>query len=276
MRKLFRANCYHLFRDKIFWIEMLGSALFFVYVLFANYSAQIQSSANRLYLDDLFFNMYQILIIILAASISLITGTEYSDGTIRNKLAVGYTREEVYLSTLLMHMMCGCFLVAIHGIVTYSIGYFLFSKLHITFAQLIIALVCVTLNVWVFTTLFTAITMNCSNKSIAAVSSLLFALAIITAANSIHIILLEPKTTLDGVTITANGVQYGNEIPNPAYVSGLKRKIFEFFHNFPEGQMMRITTSELTHWKQWIVFSASLFIGITSAGFWLFRKKDIK
>lgn len=276
MRKLFRANCFNLWRNKIFWIEMIGSGLFFAYVVFANYSAQIQASANRLYLDDLFFNMYQVLIVILAAAISLISGTEYSDGTIRNKLIVGHSRTEVYLSTLLMHMMCGCLLVAIHGIVTCGIGYILFSGLHITIGQFFLALACVTLNVWVFTALFTVISINCANKSFSAVGSLFLALTIVTAANSIRIKLLEPKTTLDGITITADGVQYGNEISNPAYVSGVKRKIFEFFSNFPQGQMMQIEASELVHWKEWMFLSATLFVGITIIGFLLFRKKDIK
>lgn len=276
MRKLFRANCFNLWRNKIFWIEMIGSGLFFAYVVFANYSPQIQASANRLYLDDFFFDMYQVLIIVLAAAISLISGTEYSEGTIRNKLIVGHTRGEIYVATLLIHMMCGCFLVAIHGIVSYGIGYFLFSGLHISILEFLTVLACVILNVWVFTTLFTAISMNCANKSFSAVGSLFLSLAIVSVANSIRIILLEPETTIDGITITADGVQYGNQISNPAYVSGTKRNILEFFSNFPQGQMMQLEASKLSHWKLWIGLSLLLFIIITMVGYVLFRKKDIK
>lgn len=176
MRKLLAANSRYLLKNKLFWIELLFTAIFSVWILFANYSPKIQASENTLYLENCFFIMHQIFSVVFAAAISLIAGTEYSDGTIRNKLVSGHTRGSVYFSILLTNIMASIAVIAVHGIVSYGIGYFLFGAFHIPAAQVLTILLCAALANLVFAALFITIALNCSNKSLTAVICLLSSL----------------------------------------------------------------------------------------------------
>lgn len=277
MRKLLAANNRHLLKNKLFWMELIFCAIFSTWIIFANYSPKIQASEDALYLEHSFFNMYQILGIVFAAAISLIVGTEYSDGTIRNKLVSGHTRAEIYFSILLTNILASVAVIIIHGIISYGIGYFLFGTFHIPAAQVMIALICAAFANLVFTTLFVTIALNCSTKSVTAVISLLSSLAIAFAASFAGNRLLEPEMTYDGVIITQNGIQYGDMIQNPNYVTGFMRNVYEFIYNLlPSGQIMQIYSLEFTHWKHWLVLSVLLFTIITLIGYKLFAKKDIK
>lgn len=100
MRNLLAANFHALFKSRVFWITLAATALVSAYVVSANYNAEVQASENPIYLNDVFFTVYQFIGVILAAVTSLIIGVEYSDGTIRNKLVVGHRRSEVYLAAL--------------------------------------------------------------------------------------------------------------------------------------------------------------------------------
>lgn len=204
-------------------------------------------------------------------------GTEYSDGTIRNKLAVGHTRSDIYLSTLITTIGTSFVVIAIHGVISYGIGYFLFGNFNLHAYQIAIGIICGILANLVFTTLFVTIALNCSNKAISSVVSIFSSIVIIYASNLVGNKLLEPEMTYNGVVITANGIEYGDLIKNPAYVTGTVRKIFELFYDLsPSGQIMQIQSLDFTHWKYWIVFSVILFSVITLIGYKAFRKKDIK
>lgn len=277
MRKLLNANCRYFAKNKLFWLEIAFCILFSGWIMFANYSPKIQASADPIHLETPFFIMYQILCIVFASAISLIVGTEYSDGTLRNKLMIGHTRSEIYFSMLFTTIGASISVIAIHGIVSYGVGYFLFGTFQLPSTQVIIGIVCALLANLVFTTLFVAIALNCSNKSVSAVVSLLSSIVIIMAANLVGNKLLEPEMTYDGIVITANGIEYGDMIQNPNYVTGIARKVYELLYDLlPTGQLIQIQSMNITHWQYWTVLSILLFFVITLIGYILFRKKDIK
>lgn len=277
MRKLLVANWRYFKKNRLFLIEILFCILFSGLIMFVNYSPKIQASAEPLHLETPFFIMYQILSIVFASAISLIVGTEYSDGTIRNKLIVGHTRSEIYFSMLFTTICASVSVIAVHGIVSYGVGYFLFGKFQLPATQLLIGIVCALLANLVFTTLFVAIALNCSNKSVSAVVSILSSIAIIVVANLVGNKLLEPEMTYDGIVITANGIEYGDIIKNPNYVTGIARKVYELLYDLlPSGQLIQIQSLNFDHWKCWMLLSIFLFFVITWIGYTIFSKKDIK
>lgn len=277
MRKLLSANFHALVKNRIFWIELVGMALFSGYVIFANYSPEVQASASPLFLDDVFFNVYQLMGVVLAASVSLIVGTEYSDGTIRNKLVVGHTRSALYFSVLLTQLLAVLAVLLVHGVVSFTLGYILLGPCQMSAEQFLLVLGLAVLNTLAFAALFVAVSMNCSNKAAAAVAALLLALALTLGANTIGNKLLEPETTYDGITITMDGVEFGEEIPNPAYVTPEKRPVYEFFYDLlPIGQIIQIQQGDFDRMARWPAFAVLFFLLSTVGGYRLFRKKDIK
>lgn len=277
MRKLLSANFSRLWKNKVFWAEMGLTALLSVFVVIANYSPEVQATENRLYLEDVFFTMYQFLGFVLAAGISLIVGTEYSDGTIRNKLIIGKTRAQIYFANLLTSVVPSCLVVIVHGMITFGIGYFLWGNFTIKQEQLVTALLSTFLITCVFSSLFVSIAMNISNKAVTAVVSLLLVLGLAYLTGSLGNALMEPKMTYDSVTYTANSVHFGNEIPNPAYISGSLRILYELIYDLlPTGQLLQLYNLDFARCARWPVFSIGLFAVIAVAGFLCFQKKDIR
>lgn len=277
MFKLISANQRYLVKSKLFWVEIIVCAVFSAWIMIANYSPKIQASEYPMFLENSFFNFSQIICILFACTISLITGTEYSDGTIRNKLIVGHKRYELYFAMLISNVVASGLVMAVHCIVSYAAGYFLFGGFHISAVQIIIALVCSLLANLAFVALFSAIAMNCSKKSLTAIMSLLLSIGVIIAANIAGNRLDEPEMTYDGVIITENGIQYGDLVENPNYVTGFARSVCEFIYNvLPSGQLIQIQSLDLADWKYWFMSSVLLFAVITITGYVFFSKKDIK
>lgn len=277
MRKLLSASFCRLIKNKVFWLELIFTLAFSLYICFVNYSPERQAAEYRIHLDDVFFTFYQLLGFLIAAGISLITGSEYSDGTIRNKLVVGHTRVNLYFSNLLASGAVSVLIVLIHMAVTGTVGYLLFGAFQMQLSQAVFAIACVCLAAFSYTCICTFISMNCSNKAAAAVISLVLMLGLLYAGSSFGSALLEPETTYSGVTITSNGIQYGDMIQNPAYISGARRSVYEFLYDLlPTGQLNQIYSLDFARAARWPWLSVGLSVLMSAAGFAAFRRKNIK
>ena len=104
MRKLLSADLYRLKKDRTFWFCMLAMSGIGVFEAVMQYIDKVRYGSEEHFLDDTLF-VYMILIAICSAIFgSLFCGTDYSDGTIRNKLIVGHTRSAVYCSNWIVHV----------------------------------------------------------------------------------------------------------------------------------------------------------------------------
>ena len=118
--------------------------------------------------------------------------------------------------------------------------------------------------------------MTCSNKAVTAVVSLLLVLGLTYLAGSIGTALMEPQMTYDSITYTADSILFGNEIPNPSYLSGIQRTLYEFIYDLlPTGQLLQMYSLDFSRCIRWPVFSVVLFVLITAVGYFMFRKKNI-
>lgn len=114
MSKLLSANFIRLKKDKFFWsglVFMLAAGIFFPVMRYMD-MRQTQT-INRI--DNGFFGCALFIGIVMAVFCSLFIGTEYSEGTIRNKIIIGQKRGTVYLSnfitcSLVSVVMCMAFL----------------------------------------------------------------------------------------------------------------------------------------------------------------------
>lgn len=276
MRKLISADLYRLFRNKIFWIELIAVFGFGVWIVLANYSPEYQASENPLYIEDVFFNLFQLLGVFLAAGVSLLVGAEYGDGAIRNKLVVGHARLQIYGAQLVTTLLSTALVLVVHGISTGLLCMLLFGKTKIDLVQFFCLVGCSCLIALVQTALYTALSMNISSKAVSPVVTILLACAMLLCGNSIYNQLQEPERTYDGITITMDGVEFGEEIDNPAYVDGSLRTVLEVALDLlPEGQIIQIQAKETAHMAYWAPFGVVFFILTTGIGYECFRKKDI-
>lgn len=92
---MFRPHWFHLLRHKAFWVSVLFMALYGGMEAVGLYRQGAEKLSDGLFAGLTFLG------VVLAAFCSLYLGTEYQDGTLRNKVTAGYRREQIYFSCLL-------------------------------------------------------------------------------------------------------------------------------------------------------------------------------
>ena len=282
MSKLLSAAFFRLKKDKVFWIVTLSMFLLSVFIMVDNGMQAVKypdpdAENNLAGLNFCYFNFMPAIGLFYAVFISLFIGTEYSDGAIRNKIVIGHNRADIYLSNFVV-----CFAGSLVIYTAYLLGglvgipffgmwqngiwnFFLFILLGIFMTSAL-------------TAVLTLLCMMSTNKAVTAVLSIVLCLFLMIAGSIIYNGLFEPETVREFISVSADGtVQYGDEIMNPAYVSGAQRKIYEFLLQFlPTGQGILMANDEITRPLLNLVYSVIITVLTNVCGVFLFRKKDLK
>lgn len=274
MSKLLSAGFIRLRKDKIFWIAlifMFGAGVFFPVMRYMD----MQQSGYINNIDNGFFACALFIGIVMAVFCSLFIGTEYSDGTIRNKVVIGQKRTSIYLSNLIICaivsiVMCAAFLIAYLCVGIPLLGFFEMGiKLVLLFTLAVFVLSIA------FASIFTLISMLNHNKAITAVVCILLAFLFLFVGAQLNRMLNEPETNM-GLIMTENGQEY-QEIPNPNYLEDGEREVVQFFYDFvPGGQALQCVSMEAHNIAVLPVYSLIIIILTTGIGMFFFRKKELK
>lgn len=278
MNKLLAANFSRMKKDKIFWIGMAFMLCLGIFTNILYYKQNILYPESPLYLDNGFFVPAMFIGIVASVFCSLFIGTEYSDGTIRNKIIVGHPRAAVYLSNLAV-CIAACILMCLTFTVVYTIiGYFHLGWLKTDIKAIFIFFIAMLMIAVANCAIFTLITMLNQNKAISAVVCILLAFGMLFAGSYIKSMLDEPEI-YDAYTYVDNAgriVTDEAEI-NPNYVGGTKRKVYEFINDFlPGGQAIQTSNMSAPKPEIFILYSSVILVITTGAGILIFRKKDLK
>lgn len=277
MRKLLSANFARLWKSKDFWCIL---AVLFVVCLVGNLSS---AHAMRDFLeqgyyepvDRSFFGFAPNLGVFLAAFVSLFLGTEYSDGTIRNKLVIGHQRKEIYLANFLTCFAAGCLFVAA-WLIACTPYLFLVGPLEMGVSGfLLYAMIAVGFTAS-FTALYTLLGSLSSNKALTVIFSLAVWVGLILAGSGL-IDRLEELEFNGGMAYIDGAFVEIPTTPNPLYLTGMVRTVCEYLRDLlPTGQMILMNDASIEHPVRQILLSLVLTICVTITGAAAFRRKDIK
>ena len=143
-------------------------------------------------------------------------------------------------------------------------------------SQLLLYLLAVVLCVASFSAIFTFIAMQSSNKAVTVAISILFFFGLLLYASTIYNALGQPEFTNE-ILVTANGMDMTDPVPNPAYVSGTKRAVYEFILDFlPTGQGISIWELKAANPIRMLLSSAAITVFVTLGGIAAFQKKNLK
>ena len=241
----------------------------------AGTAASMQARGFDVGLDDFYFEMAPFLGAIMAVFVSLFLGTEYSDGTMRNKLVVGHTRANIYLAGFLTCFLADVvftalwFVGGLPGLVL--IGPFemgLWGALTYFFVAVGVAAV--------FTALFVGLSTLYRNKAVAVVLALVLWLGLALLGSGVCDRLDEVEFH-GGMAMIDGEFVMMEDTPNPMYLSGGKRTAAEYLCRvLPTGQAIEMTTAGITTPGLNIAVSAAVTAAVTAAGIRLFCRKDLK
>ncbi len=276
MNKLLRSNFSRLWRDKIFWLCM-GAMLVYAAVFMLNGCRQavMDMSEYQYSIDQYYFHFALSIGLFCSVCGSMFFGTDYNDGTIRNKIIVGHTRTDIYLASLVTTFAATLLIMSVWLvgalIAVPALGFWKMGAL-----RLLLYLLIAVLFVMALSAVCTVINMLSSGKANTFLISILLFIGLLLLASMFYNGLCEPEM-VSGVQITQNGLDMTEPAPNPNYITGLRREIYDFAVDFlPTGQGLRMWQLEIAHPVRMIVSSLFITVVTTAGGVFAFKKKNIR
>lgn len=278
MNDLISAGLFRLKRDKVFW-ACLATLLVLSAAVVLNSCRLCRSMWAEGYLVDLsgrFFQPVPAIGLCMAVFTGLFLGTDHSEGALRNRLMVGHSRERVYLAGLE---------VSLTGAVAFTLTWLVGSGLPAALNRdlwllelgptVFFPLVALG-SVLALASVLTVVGMLAEKKSTAAVASILLVLGLLVVSAWLRARLLEPEMN-SALTITAQGMEWGDPTPNPRYVSGALRQCYGLLLDIlPTGQMVLLADMAVARPVLNLAASVAVTAAASLAGMTLFRKKDLK
>ena len=275
MSKLLSANFLRLRHSRLFWAGMILMFVFGLLPVLSLYNMHVRYGYDTV-LDSTLFS-YAILIgLVTAIFTSLFVGTDYSDGTIRNKLIVGHTRIAIYLANLVTTGVAALLFCLSCLVSTLALGLPLLGApvaglqtlCPLLFGSLLLAVA--------FAAIFTMVGMVCSNKAAVAVICLVALMLLMIGSSWVVAMLAEPEF-YENYTLTDGEMEVIENVRNPRYPTGVWRDVLEFLNDFlPTGQSMQYGQMQVAHPWLLALWSFLIALGATLAGALMFRRKDIQ
>ena len=275
MAKLLRANLSRLWKSRIFYIGLAFMLLLNVFLVLDGWNYGRQGYPEPL--EDMLFQNCIIIGFVSAVVVGMFLGTEYSDGTIRNKIAVGHTRVSIYLANLIVCAAASALLLLISLALGFGLGSFLLDPLGLPMKVLLLYTCIGLLTTVSFASIYTLVAMLSPSKASGAVLCLVLALVLLFATSAVEGALTEPEMVQDFVMSVDGTPNLGEPHPNPRYVTGTKRAVLEVIYDIlPTGQAFQISNNECAHPARLPAFSLLVALVTSAAGALLFRRRDLK
>lgn len=280
MNRLLKANVSRLKKDTVFRVCLLFTLLYAIVTIVAGWRS-MEINDTTIAIDALFLNSFGVSGflavpgIVLAAFCSMFIGTEFSDGTLRNKLIVGHRRRAIYLSNFLTCAISGIFFNLVYLLAVSIAGIPLFGGFQLETGTLLLLMFDGMLAIVAYAAIFNMLSMVLQNKTVCV------CLCLIAVMASMFLCFYLMKR-LEGppmieVYQMVNGKTTTESVPNKQYVDGSLRQVFQFFIDFlPSGQSLQLSGQTAVHLKLMPLYSAATILLTNIAGIAAFSRKDIK
>lgn len=277
MRKLITANFYRFRKDRFSWC-VAGLIVVLSLVNVFNSARSFEAMAARGYImtvDDYFFNQAPLIGMFLALLISMFMGTEFGDGTIRNKLIIGHKRHHILLSNFISCALAAILLAAVWMLIS-ALLLGLIGPLEMSVPEFIGCIFVAFGFAVAFASLFTVIGSLSSNKAMTIIYTFGVFIILAIAASGLYDRLSEPEMHT-GMMLVGNQLVEMEPTPNPLYLSGMTRTVCELALEFlPTGQAGLLGEVAIEYPVRAIAMSAGFTMITMLVGNVLFRRKDIK
>ena len=287
MIKLLRGDFIRLFKSKIFWT---GTIFMFVFSGFAVWSKW----RDTYIFPDNYYEYHSEALLIAGANyigivipivVAIFIGTDYSNGTIRNKYVMGHSRVSVYLSNLIVCITSSAvILTAYMAVVIGASGMGIIKKFEMSSGGVTALCVTTFLAEAALTAIFLFICMLVPGRTAGSVITLILSVVLLSTASTIYYKLAEDEYIERDtyVSLDEEGKPVGTKremTKNPFYLEGAPRKIYGFLNDLlPYNQFFQLgNDGEMSdHMAYFPLYSFSLIVVTTGMGILIYRKRNLK
>lgn len=284
MSRLLVSTFFRMLKKMVFWILMI---CMFVYGVYSSFNAGADVTGSFA-LDGSFFEFLPLMGLISAIFTSLFIGSEYSDGTIRNKLVVGHSRRGIYLANLIVCSIASVLISLAYMSAVFVIGSTRGGSLITEVGVITSYFICSILVSVAFASLMTMFAMLNTNKAGNVVISMILALLLLVSSSFVYQRLSEPEMYDNYLSVNESGIPTQVEqAPNPLYIDGTPRAVLEVVNDLlPSGQAIQLADAFDTdglidkdggnEFYQWVGYSTLVIVLTSGIGIVLFKKKEIR
>ena len=266
MNKLISAGFTRLWKDKVFWIICI---IMFMYGVSLSFKTDVNVP-----LEGIFFGFVIMGSIPTAVFCGMFVGTEYSNGTIRNKIIVGHSRYSVYFSNLIVNAIASIliafsYILALFIVGVPRLGFFQVSAEHIVFYSFAAIMM-----IFALASIYTLLCLLITNKATSAVICILVSFALILSSTKIKSQLEEIKSHESNINTSTAVEQLDISQDN---LTITKQDLYQLLYDLVptcQGMQIAMQTSDGT-WRL-PVYSAGIIIINSGLGIFLFKRKDLK
>lgn len=275
MINLLSANLFRLKRSNLFWTAFGLSAGFGAFMCVTRYREQFLYN-YEVSLDSVFFGWAMVIGLVLSVFLPLFFGTEYSDGTIRNKIIAGHRRHAIYWANLMTALLSAVVFCATYMLACVVVGVPLIGWLSVKTSVVLLNGLEAFLMTAAWCAVFTALVMNCGRKSASAVSCILLFLLLFIGAFTVYQMLDAPEF-YPTYSLTVDGQVSSVMEPNPVYLTEDQRPFYEFLLDLnPMGQAVQCADLAVIRPIQAVLCSLGVITAAAAGGTALFQRKDLK
>lgn len=287
MTNLLSAGFSRLFKNRTFYICVIVMALYGVLSAISVLDDPPEFTTS---LDEIFFEYCSLIPVLMSVFCAMFIGTEYSDGTMRNKLITGHKRATVYMSNYIIGAAAGLMMYAACIVTCLGFGLPTLGFFAGDIGMILVRIGCSLTLLLAVTGIFTLVSLIVRSKPASAVICIILAFAMLITGAVLYSLLQVPEYSIQYthnntyVEIDENFNQSdevlsqikSEYVPNPFYVGGAKRQIYQFIIEFtPGGQAILIISNDVKNPLLLSGYSVLVAVVTTAAGIIIFNKKNL-
>ena len=275
MRRLLRADIYSLFLDKVFIALAVFSLILGLTLPVLGLVNEIRYNEYKEF-EDYFFFFLPVFSLMISSYVSIFVGKSFDWGTVKNKITVGHSRRDIYLSFLIVSMVGTLVFIALF-LIPYSVfGSLVYEDMSISFKALVLVLISAVLVLLSVTAISVALMETIGSRVISMIVSLFVVFALLLIGNYAEELLNEPEMISNSMIMVDGAFQFADSYPNPRFLAESKRWIYEALRDATlGGQMSQIMNMEC-NWIRVSLYSIFSSILATLVGCIIFSRKDLK
>ena len=192
MRRLLRADIHSLFLDKVFIALAVFSFILGLTLPVLGLVNEIRYNEYKEF-EDYFFFFLPVFSLLISSYVSIFVGKSFDWGTVKNKITVGHSRRDIYLSFLIVSMVGTLIFIALF-LIPYSVfGSLVYEDMSISFKALVLVLISAVLVLLSVTAISVALMETIGSRVISMIVSLFVVFALLLLGNYAEELLNEPE-----------------------------------------------------------------------------------
>lgn len=259
MLNLLSAGFVRLHKSRLFWFFIAAETVWSAFLAWLlHYYGNLKENLNIYLFMTVFY-----VCVAEAVFCGFYIGTDYSDGTVRNKIAVGQTRESIYLSNLIICCFAGTAVLLTHIAVFLAVGLMLVGPVILP-QTLLIKLLCAVVSAISGAALFTLIPTLISKIASALAVNIFTSLGLIISGIYVFAKYSQPAFFSDGTA-------------NRRYAGGAAKAILGIFESvLPTSSALELMAhGSFSVCIKIILCSLAVAAVFTLIGLLAFRRKNI-